>query len=680
MTAILAFQGGPLLQKERAFADLGSSIGHAGLLIVDLGTGTQIVASSSLPHSQDNCYWVSLAPVVQPQRFDPVYASGTRPLAYAIARLIAADMDADGAPELVLLDRRGGVEIHDLESREVEASWRLLSASGVEIVSADLDQDGAPELLILDGTNLVCSDAGGQQLWSVPCTAKALIAADLDGDALPEVVLEDGRALDGLTLQLEWTQPALNGTVLAFGDVDGDGTPEIVAAERMHLAAYGSDGAEIWRFLNTQGHNGQLRLENLDADPGLEMVLSDQHAPLLQAWDGASLALDVSFDLLQQGVESFAFGDPDRDGLKDLVWSTHPSHNHDQYLRTRDLASGAVEFTSKMLIGPFHGPVKGDVDGDGTDELLMLSTESGNAPVGSNSGLLVSLNPDTLEIEGISDPFDHPSPNFTTSSMTALALHDLDGDGQPEILMGSVAAGNGFVMVARQSPWGTFSLLFVSAELPEGHVTTIACGDLNGDLQPEVVVGTYGYFNRPATVQVLDGVSGAVMWRSAPIGLPQASVADLLLANVDGDPALEICAIAGPGDLYVWDGATLLAQPGRPGSYTCLEPLQAGGRTLLAAGDDQGRIEILDGSSGALILQRTIALPEGPVLGLSYSALPTPMLLAGARGLFAILPGLPAPILLTDEFVQPIGRSLLLAPDLRHLHSSVPYGLQVFTR
>ncbi len=118
--------------------------------------------------------------------------------------------------------------------------------------------------------------------------------------------------------------------------------------------------------------------------------------------------------------------------------------------------------------------------------------------------------------------------------------------------------------------------------------------DLNGDGKNEIVFSNY-------SITVLDGASGAVLWkvnsgrdRSAPLEEFGASAghtwSSLEVADIDGDGGLEIVSLHGNGLISVLD-ANGYFEPGWPQT-----PLAAAGRSLEVADiDGDGKSEIIVG-------------------------------------------------------------------------------------
>ena len=230
----------------------------------------------------------------------------------------------------------------------------------------------------------------------------------------------------------------------------------------------------------------------------------------------------------------------------------------------------------------------GDFDNDGAETLLILSASSlyELAHDGAGGYRQVWMYPFAFD----TDP-SAPSGWFPPTGNT-MVTGDSDGDGLHEIFIG--ASGK----VAKLGGAGR-RLAGMAALSPDAVCVDLQYGDLDGDGRGEVVCLARGYQPRIYVIDA-DDLSERWLFEGGEYGNT------IVLANVDGDPALEI----GTSNGYVLDGATFATEwhdvsPG-PG-------VRRGFGTRVAAGD-------LDGDGIAEIVAAHVA---GDGLGIAaYSALP----------------------------------------------------------
>lgn len=171
-----------------------------------------------------------------------------------------------------------------------------------------------------------------------------------------------------------------------------------------------------------------------------------------------------------------------------------------------------------------------------------------------------------VQAEGESGPYTTTS--FTLPGGVVMssspAIADLDGDGKPEVLIGTTSQNAetnshtrpGMVVAMR----GDGSILW-ARDLDAPVNSTPAVGDLDGDGSLDIVVGVAGDVHNPAHqggVVALDRF-GSVKWRFqtqdkyAPFGFADGVFSSPSLCDVDGDSDLEIAFGGWDHHIYLLD-------------------------------------------------------------------------------------------------------------------------------
>jgi len=262
-------------------------------------------------------------------------------------------------------------------------------------------------------------------------------------------------------------------------------------------------------------------------------------------------------------------GDLDADGVAEIVFTAYAANAYGSAGALVVLAGdGSGEKGAWTSLGGYlplgsAGVALGDVDADGTPEIVTLSTDLRVLAVRPDGSLKWATEPTS----GLFSPYGYP------------ALADLDADGSAEVVVGrgiwnadgsfraSGAYGQGGpysisavadldvdgvqeVVVGNAAYGPDGAARWYNASVPDGWT---AVGDFDGDSLGEVaVVGSGG-------VWLLD-TDGALRW--GPVAVPGGGGGPPTVADFDGDGLPEIGVAGLSGYMVVdTDGAVLWTQP-----------------------------------------------------------------------------------------------------------------------
>jgi hypothetical protein len=415
----------------------------------------------------------------------------------------AADLDADGQPELLIGTTVGFLRVVDPLGAIPAITSHRVDERAVGLQAMDLDGDGDLDVALLGErwlqrfTNLELGYLAGAERIPVGSDPVALFASDLDGDAAVSVVdrqhavvvtLDHGRFVgpedtgsgsgvavyvgdidgDGKDDQvigggalLTKGQSAVGlgapegGHVVTAGDVDGDGRRDVVLA----------GAGQLWIFPGVTTGLGPVRklavaLEgprelhagDLDGDGVEELVVLDGTDRLVViAGDGARRDLP-----LPGAPSSLALADLTGDGRPELVVARQASD------RVAVLRADGTSIFEISVVAPLRVAV-GDFDGDGQ---LDVATIGG--ALGRRLGWLRGLGGGRLE---------RLSGTELGERAAGLVARDLDGDARDELL--AVLPGSGGLVLGAGVPGlGGFSTKTFAVV---GGATTLAVGDVDGD-------------------------------------------------------------------------------------------------------------------------------------------------------------------------------------------------------
>ena len=418
---------------------------------------------------------------------------------------------------------------------------KVLGGAGVTYSSptlADLTGNGKLDIIVGGRDGMVYAvDANGVLLWQFNAAAainavvpfpsttgieSAPAVGDLDGDGWPEVVISatgDPSTKNGGVLALERTGelmpgwPQVNVDVYrdgfvdgfysspALGDLDGDGDLEIVAGSwGMHIYAWHHDGTLVAGWPKFAGDTiwSSPALADLDQDGQLEVIIgSDGHFDGLCTGGGClnvfrgdgSMVPGFPKPIDQTIYSSPAIADLNGDGWLDIVVGTGNFYGGKGY------AIYAWDRFGNLLPGwpvPTGGyvmsaPSVGDIDGDGQPEVV----------VGCNDGKAYAVNGNGTYVPGwpvtVYDNWALTNPLYYASPVLA----NFDGDAQPEVHINLlcdtvVLDGNGQHLTHSEAFGNTGKpTMYVSNGVCECNTPAVADIDLDGKLEVVRAAGTY---------------------------------------------------------------------------------------------------------------------------------------------------------------------------------------------
>ncbi|HOU90201.1 MAG TPA: VCBS repeat-containing protein [Polyangiaceae bacterium] len=431
---------------------------------------------------------------------------------------------------------------------------------------ADLDGDGTLEIVAAhealvawhaDGSEAFRYEELPGRVWASP-----LVADFRDGPEL-EVVFASREQI----VMLDSTGAVLSGwpvtwqdevRSLAAGDVNGDGQLDVVAASTDHevdiLAAYSAGGDLLAGYppvaTGTIGCDAgencwmagafdqNLAVGDLDGDAELDVV-----APMDNAYAGIYHGSGEAFDA-------------------NPMFEERPKTPGVRYLHTLSQAQqGWADDEATELQAHFTNtpPAIADLDGDGTNEVVMLASVQNASQDDREQGVaLWVVRSDASRLPGWETPFHAPEYLFglwdfeednAVAATNQVTVADLDPTYPgPELVFAGFDGRIHAVTAAREELWATYY-----AEDERVLTGGVVVGDLSADGVPELVFATYSPDEERSSLFVLDA-GGNVLHR---LPLPQRGASVPTLADVDGDGEVEI--VLALRSVY-WDGSEAAVQ------------------------------------------------------------------------------------------------------------------------
>jgi hypothetical protein len=422
------------------------------------------------------------------------------------------DFDADGLRDLAVAapfaELSSTTRDHGLISIFLAASprYEFLSAPSAVLSGEMPGTDGAwaPVASMRYGEALAAADFDGDGACDLAVSALSPSTTRVEAGA---VYLHRGRASrpgapGGLDARpaIYWAElddvdaRGRFGHAISLGDTDGDGRADLLAGHYLHDAASGSDAGALHLFLG----------RSLDGTATAPTPLTDA-AWLLEGGSGDRLGQSARLHTRPDGRIEIVSGAP-RAGLpmglsRPGVLRVHAADGAATPMMPAREIEGA---TANDWLGIGAGPI-GDVDGDGTTDLLAFSPYRDGAEMNDDrGGLFAALSSGGLvELE---------LPVRASGQRVAQGLAfvgDLDGDGSPELAVGapnadiagpgasalSLGRNVGVVRVYRGTATGTASAPAQTLSGFVGHGESdefgwdvSAAGDFDGDGLPDLAV------------------------------------------------------------------------------------------------------------------------------------------------------------------------------------------------
>lgn len=463
----------------------------------------------------------------------------------------------------------------------------------------------------------------------------AVAAGDINGDGRADLIagnsgqpdrlyLNNGTAspFEGVTGQ-NITTDSFNTRSLAVGDVDGDGDLDLVVgynAESPRL--YLNNGSPTEPFEGVTGiilipdtfdSNG-LALEDMDGDGDLDVILgiSNRKTLLLLNNGSSEPFLDVEPQPVSDDVNlatSVAVGDVNGDGVPDVVVGNFNQPNR-LYLNngTASPFDGVAGADISSNTDSTRAIAVGDVDGDGD-----LDVVSGNS---AHVNRIYLNNGTQAPFEGVTG-IDVSQTVFQTFGVS---LGDVEGDGDLDLIVTVSDNRNRlFLNNGTPSPFEGAAALSLTTDSVFRRGGVLADFDSDGDLDYAVAV-----LNAPNRLYL--NPSGPNPWNGvvgSDIISDGSRTQEVAIGDMDGDGDLDLVVGNGgfgdaPNRLYLNNG-TSNPFDGVTGSDITAE--DQGTRAIAAADvDGDGDLDVVAGNTGVnsrnrLYLNNGTSDPFGGVIG-----------------------------------------------------------------
>lgn len=601
-------------------------IGVNGLEVADLDQDGDVEIVATAGEFSSAGFWTVLRPV--PGGFENAYASDELP--EGIGSLRVAQLDGDPALEVAIgtdtpfdpaVGQTARIVVFDGVTHRIERTLVTPALSVRGLTFANVDADPSLEAVFCDdppgeeGGLFVHDVATGALQFSLPgFGCDDLAVGNVDDDPGLEIVLarwgEPGQVVDAATRLVQWTYLPGFGNHVALANLDPDPRSEIVGSGIWgHIGIVDAVLQVEQGSISTSHDVGAIAVLDVEGDGPLEIVYGDGQFGRIHVHDAVTLAEKWSVDNPENGVTNLAVGNVDGDPTPELVWGAGVGDSGPDHLYVLDTVTRLREWDSLDFAGPFYALSHGDVDGDGQPEILYGSMETDH---GYDGGVWFVHDARTKALEYVGGP----TSDFGTSVLWRIRNANVDADPQQEV----------FVTGEAGDP--SESAIFCVDGLTHAeqwHVTvpngltfqSLQVGNVDADPGLEVVasVDVVSTGAPGAYVYVFDAATGALEWQSPSLSSDFISFPFLRLGNVDGDANVEIVFAAEERHLYVADGVTHVIDDLGDFGVTALDLADRDGNGVseIIVGDDEGGLRAVD----AFGASTAIATYPDPIDGLA---------------------------------------------------------------
>ncbi len=510
------------------------------------------------------------------------------------AGLAVADVNRDGKPDLVTIGNvTAGVALSILDG-EVDGKFKpaittitdTTAAGGYGLRLADLTGNGTQDVVYLWGSQISVllgqgnGSFGPVAHYQVGGGPVGVVIADFNGDGIPDLVQADSQDDFGSILigngngtfqpQVYFYNVGVPGGI-ASADFNGDGKPDLAIYDwydQQLLILEGNGNGTFTSLLSTRTDPqcctilaSPILATSLNTGQPVDVMIlnEDTQNGSITVLTGLGNGFFETEGLLSVNIGAMQTGDVNGDGKPDLVGTstgeliTLLGHGNGTFQpakespvngsggalvlgqfnagQTLDAATTNYEVNAlDVVVGTGAGVfghlqeaplpestsflLRSDLNGDGKQDLITGNYQTAYALLGNGNGT-----------------FGDPIAVNVTGEL--IAVRDFNGDGIPDILLGSRSLPPYELYVCLGNGDGTFGAP-ITTSLPAAW-SAVAAGDFNTDGKLDLVVVFEAVYPAQTPPVVMLGNGDGTFGKSLPFSLPDDVVPAMQVADFNGD-------------------------------------------------------------------------------------------------------------------------------------------------
>ncbi|MGD8593542.1 MAG: VCBS repeat-containing protein, partial [Gammaproteobacteria bacterium] len=374
----------------------------------------------------------------------------------------------------------------------------------------------APKIVIGDNASVLANADGAYNAGFIYMETVVMSGADA-----PVVQIGDGATLLATTGDGDYGTVAVE----TLTNPDPTGAPIELFEGDISIYAY-KPVTQTWEFFGIDGFNwlsSEARIE-----VGADTDLSGNNIKINTKATTDKQAILDSVDFAG-ATTSLAYADLNADGYMDLIMG-----NHDQVDRLM-LNDGTGKYLPGINISADKNDTTavaaGDVNLDGLADIIVGNSGSGQLLLNDGGGFAAGNNPFVASTGLI---------NLDGLNISAFALDDVDNDGDKDLVVG-VNGGANLLYLNQGLNASDVWLGFASGAAIGGgeaqDTTSLALSDLDGDSDLDLVVGNYDQANR---VYLFDSTSHSFLAGTDILSGETDNTTSIALGDVNNDGAKDV--------------------------------------------------------------------------------------------------------------------------------------------